>query len=624
MYSPCVVIIALLWPVMEIACDAAPLLDETLIVECTITVQGNSVQVRVLPDDKDDRRFYYIPPQPFVETRQVNVVGREQTRPVFHITKFQERGAIDDKQFVQGSIVEFALSLELPPIAINDLRREVRRESKERGIKIPDDRGIEVLPIPIRNAYVQLFAPQDDDGAGLRLTTAGRETLLAPPHVGGTVPFSMSLTKTETGLFTALMSSTGLPMTFTLEHEAVAPVAGYSVHLNWENIRKFFVNGADRHAMPGMWVVTTWVQENEIGKRTNQVENALKQLVLALVNSDCIHFTSGGKKLNTGIPENLNAASLALQVIYKEVFGRPVTPHRYINGFVESTGDQANGFSIANEIPLDEKRALKLQATKATIDFETPNRVQVPATVKGFLSISQFIDRVEVEQELDGKRPVEDDDLLRRFISYPDSNQWQAAYFLLPTTMPAEQLGLSQVTLVLTVTEGSTDLESTTVSWKDGVWRGKDGQPARRVPFSLQTLKLETAKFRVETTIRTKDDTFEETKIVSMFSGVLSAGFSLENIEVVEIDAGSLTFDDGLVSVDVEVIPPQRNHRIVRRKLTKDSPRAFVILQTEEKLRYRVKAKFRYQNKTTRRRSSVDWKYNNVEQFDHVLDLDES
>lgn len=621
---------------------ASPSLDEKDRFSATIIIKGQRVVVPLLRDHEDKAKFYYIPPKPFLETRMTKVGKETVELPVFNLLKYQLPDPQNAQKILEGGIMQFSVSLALPsdvtePVdggkamsAIDQIKKVI---SENANIKIVGPEGprtlaveeIDVAPVPISSSQVNFYAPQGSPDAGGFLAAGGRQDGIAPVYVEQSMPYSVSLQRNGVDVFSALLTSqTGLPVVYTLEHEAITPPIGFEIEVHWEQIRSHF-SSSSNYSYQKEWSGIFYAGKEEVNQSSANIINYLK-------SNKCVTIkVEGGEAMPAA--DLMKYAQPVLDKIYEEVFGKmpappAVDPATALPAKADSAA-AAGWFGGSNSVSnLSSKRVEELMQTDARVNMTIQNHVKVKTVVGGFISVADYIqDRQAVQDALNNPKNASkvNDDKFNQMVTFVTAGQWDSAYFILPNVSVNKSMNIDQIDMEVRERDMKGEVapgDIRYVKWSPkgtgiGSWTDKQGTDRQSIPFGLLGWRRsmgakynERLGFEIKTTVRTPDGDLVDTQTIPVFTGDTPVSSPLANIKAVTVRGNLLPFEKGEAKLLIAMVRLTSGDLVIEKEISKASPEATFLLAAPQGLEYSLDMKFICENSEVGEDGQFEWKNN--------------
>lgn len=181
-----------------------------------VTINGTKEVVTVIRDALDANQWFYIPSRP-------RVVIRDK-EPVFALVKYQAQDPTNRSKLLQGGIVQFSVTMSLPPEAIDQIEAKI-------ASKLPaGSPPVKLTALPFNDCKVELLTPK-----GEFLAETSEAKSITTTFGSSEVPFQIQLTTLGADVYQDLCEgNTGLPVIVTYKYPAVTPETQATAEINFE------------------------------------------------------------------------------------------------------------------------------------------------------------------------------------------------------------------------------------------------------------------------------------------------------------------------------------------------------------------------------------------------------
>lgn len=484
----------------------ASLASEHTINEIKVKVGGVDETFTVMRDASQSAQWYYVPDRPrLFERRMANGI-----EPEFTLLRYQRPDPADPQRLIQGGILQFAATLALPPEAVEQLRAEIaRRKGGSAG-------DIRLAALPFKSAEVAIYSPGGTDPSSKMLVTGVQGTGIAPVFATQKMVFSLTLTDIGADALDRLVQvNTGLPVAVIFTYNGLTPPAGFEVNVDWDQTYSHYSRDEKFRASASYF-----------GLFGASYESQAQSIYNTLVENKCltIKLTTGESVTSKQLQEHL---APILKRINDEMLERFRPPAEV--AAAQASAPTAKGFFGSAGYSSAMKRAENVKRGSERIVYTQQDLVERKTIAAGFIGIGAYPQSVR-------------DALVT---SVPAESVFRSAYFVLPSTANAEELGIREITLEMALRADGTDRSVQSVQWTaDRGWRDVRNNARSAMVFPLLGLPAQVPiKFRSKLTVLTRQDRLVHESLADATSGdVRIGGLDRSSLDVVQIDASGLSF----------------------------------------------------------------------------------
>lgn len=477
-------------------------------------------------------KWYYMPR----DLRLSHTVVNGEEIPDFSLVKYSTVDTDNPEGEVDGGILQFSAITGLSPREKNELEQAVKQHTGDSTATITSPRFEKAI------AYVTSEA----DGTFISSVTGSRSGI-APNYSNQKMWFQLDLTRMGTDNYSHMTEkgNGGVIVVAEYHFRGKPPKANFNVTVDWDKLYRFYSENTKSGSEAGFNLFG-------FGIGTSESKNYSK-MHTTLVNNEIITISQNAT-LEIA-PELLNAY---MAPIYDQ-----------INSEVMSAAtDSAENPNPANaKNPLKKSWLQQLASIrggaksgtnssivdvnhrntgKKTFNFEASTEIEVPHPVSGNIGINNYPDSVK-----------------ERLISVVPRFEWTRAYYQLPPVGDSDDIGISQVDMEVSLTDGSSVKERQVASWRpQSGWTDMRGRARNSLNFPLLALEasgfdLESAQFHSKTHVSYKRNVLVVEGYQSAVHGGTPATKPWAGIDVVSVVGSSLTWSklepdySDLISVSV-------------------------------------------------------------------------
>lgn len=376
------------------AFSQASLASEDIIDEVPINNQGIEEKFTLVRDARARNQWYYVPNMPRVFEKVVNGVKE----PEFSLTKYQFMHPQKPDQVLEGGILQFSSTLQIPDAASNMLRQYI--ESKYNS-----QVAIRLSPLPIKGATVALYAPGDVNlSDSCRLISSNIwGNGIAPTFTSQKMAFSMSLSAIGSDVMQKITDgNSGIPMAVIFSYNGLTPKAGFKVKVDWDRTYSHYSNNKEIRSSAsyyGLFGASYSRSSQDIAN--NLIAN--KCIEIEVISGENFNMTDIDKYLQP-ILARINSELLAdftpTPQIDPAVAKEPTASGKFFSA----------GYSVAMKHNTNQKHGSE------TIDMSVQQIIERKTIASGFIGINSY-----------------SDDIKRKLIEIVPELSFKKAYLILPT-----------------------------------------------------------------------------------------------------------------------------------------------------------------------------------------------
>ena len=550
--------LGLVVPPSKVAHAQASLAAEDIIDEVPVKLGNETKGYTVIRDALRPEQWYYAPKEPRLSEVLIN--GRRE--PEFDLVRYQFKDPADPEKLAEGGFLQFAMTLSVPPEAIQQLKASIAAQTKAK----PET--IRLAALPFKSATANLYIPK----SGLLVASEPVGPGIAPTFSTQKMAYSMSLTKIGSDVYDTLANgTTGLLAGVEFTYTGLTPPVGFTVTVDWDQAYTFYSKDEKIRAQLG---IGSWLGAKAQVDRNKLVETLKQNKVIEI---DEIDNPDNGAKYLEMILSRINSELLEQMKppdkVPEAAAGDP-NPDKSILDRLTGKFYAAGGYSVA----IKDRKVVKKGREKVT--FRSRHLQERKTIATGTLSLGVYADEVR-----------------RSHVRVVPPGPWKSAFFLLPNVGDAQEIGISQVDLELRLRKGN-DTQSTQVAvWKPtGGWSGIGGTaPRSLVAFGLMDLyqkdpTMANVNFETITQITLKNDVLRVTDSLPV-DDQRAIVTPLSAVKVLRLDTTSLSWaglepTSKLVSMMVSVRAGDRSFntlvkpRLLDSKLAPPAPVNWIMPRT--------------------------------------------
>ncbi|NUM35756.1 MAG: hypothetical protein HUU50_14515 [Candidatus Brocadiae bacterium] len=182
-----------------------------------IPLKDENMTVRFVPDIDDDEQYYYFPVRLALATQNF---GNLKNVPMLQFIKYNFD--VRNERLLQGGIIQFGVTMALPPAVLEKAKKALAKEVKKASIKA----GM----IPISSAQVTVLAAEV---AGITGKVLGSGE--AVRHPGAVMPFVIPVTPEGASVYEKMLQGTaGIGLQMTYSYKGMTPKIHCKVTGTWD------------------------------------------------------------------------------------------------------------------------------------------------------------------------------------------------------------------------------------------------------------------------------------------------------------------------------------------------------------------------------------------------------
>ena len=429
----------------------ASLAAEDMIDEVPVVIGGAQESFTVVRDAFRAEQWYYVPDRPRLFERARPDGVRE---PDFTLIRYQFADPDDPEGFVEGGLLQFAMSLALPPEAIPQLKEAIAAHT---GVAV-DQIGLAALPFDATSAH--LYVPE----SGELIASEPQGPGIAPTFATQKIAYSIPLTRIGSDVLDALVTgNTGIAVGVEFTYNGLSPAAGIEVTVDWDQTYEHYSRDrqfAARAGFAGYFGARANVSKQEIYDelvRNRAIEVEITEGAGFGQEEIARYLDPVLNRINQEILEDLKPPE---QVEPAEA-GDPDS-----GGWLDSLKGRLFG-GAGYTVAIKDRRDVR-QGTE-TFSLRSRMHQQRRTIASGFLGIGDY--------------PPE---MQERLVTVVPPGPWRSAFFILPNIGDAEEIGIRQVDLQIRLQQGDASLQTQAVRWTPQAgWTGRTGSERMVVAFGL-------------------------------------------------------------------------------------------------------------------------------------------
>ncbi len=505
----------------------ASLAAEDMIDEIPVTIEGSTDRFTVVRDAVQKEQWYYVPPYPRLSERAGADGARE---PEFTLVRYQAKDPANPEKLLEGGFLQFAMSLAIPPEAIDQLKAAI---AKARNVPAP---SIRLAALPFKSATANLYVPKSGELIASEPIGPG----IAPTFATQKIAYSIALKKLGSDVYDTLANGpTGLGVGVEFTYTGLTPPVGFTVTVDWDQAYSFY-SRQDRleagFAVAGYFGAKANVDKQKLVEQLKQNK---------VIHIDQIDDEGNSAKYLEMVLNRINAEILAAMTPPAAVEEAKAADPGHEKDFLDKLTKSYTG-SVGYSVAIKDRKQVK--SGKEEFRF-TARKLQERKTVAaGFVGI--------------GRYPEE---LRKRLVTVVPPGPWKSAFFVLPNVGDAKEIGISQVDLEIRLRQDGAIRKTQAVQWKPTTgWIGIESPSAPRsvVAFGLMDLyhadpKLSKVDFQTTARITLKNDVLNVSETIPV-DDERAIVTPLSNVKVIHLDATSISWkglapDGKVVSANVTV-----------------------------------------------------------------------
>jgi hypothetical protein len=450
---------------------AEPSLDETLINDHEVTIGAETYKITVLRNAARADHWYYIP----IEPRLVERGSGDTVKPEFALLRYQYPDPTTPQKLIEGGLLQFSVTLDLPAGALDQLRKKVAAAS---GI---DEKRVMLSAIVPKEAEVAVYSPKD----GILIGTGALGQSIAPSFSTQKMAFTLQLTRAGADIYDALTSGqTGVQVGVLMTYTALRPAAKFNVIVDYQQAYKHYSTSVSTRGRAGWGGWFSVRSSADIQKIREELVNSGVLEIDAQAGNDVTY-------------EQLDKYMIPiLERINKEILDTVAPPPKIEPAQTGGSAPKRGLFGGSYAFAMKDYRSVR--RTKETVKLTLSAIVERKTAPSGFVGIGAYPEALRKELVVDVKNV-----------------SWDAAYFMLPAVTDEEEYGLSQVDLLVALRRAGANLETQTMKWMpDRGWFDKDGTARTALAFPLQ------GRIPSGNNLRNAGLTFDTTLIITRGSDV--------------------------------------------------------------------------------------------------------
>ncbi len=200
--------------------------------DLVVKIGSSNEVVTVIRDAIDPDQWFYVPSRPRVVERN--------SEPVFSLVRYQAANAKDRSKLDQGAIVQFSVTMSIPPEAIDQINSKL-------ASKLPAGAKIKLSALPFSECKIDLMKPN-----GEFLGESEEAKTITTTFGSSEVPFQIKLSTLGADVYADLCkNNTGIPVLVTYKYHALTPATQCTAKINYEQAFKHVSSSLDFQAQVG-------------------------------------------------------------------------------------------------------------------------------------------------------------------------------------------------------------------------------------------------------------------------------------------------------------------------------------------------------------------------------------
>ena len=572
---------------------------ENKIDNLVIDIDGKKETFTVVRDFYDENQWYYIPDRPRL--------AMNGDLPQFHLIKYQTNDPKKAEQQIAGGVLQFAIRMSLPAMAIDKLKDAIASSLKQKFPGVKKFLGnfsskIRLSAIPFNSSMVTVYDLEN----GLMMSDAPQQPGIAPTFATQEVPFQLSLSTLGTGVSETLTKKGGgIPVLVTFNYYALTPPCGFSIEVDWDSLyRHFSADGKER------WKIKyAGYMQSDLSLQAKLVKDLIKTTKAIRVTA-----VSGEAFKDEDIDKFMIPV---LTRINNEIFDNTRPPPIADPARIPEEPGQNWFQSIFKSDPMEDfERHVALKAVefrrkgKETFEMTRQMIVERTSCCGGLIGIGHLNE--EAQKEL---------------IEYIPTGNWASAYFNLPAVGDDANLGIKTISLTVSIVDkagnalqGGPPMQSATWSEKTSNWQNR-GETRSTLLFPLAYLydkypkKIEEFRFKTVANIVYKNGRINFTSLEPLFDGEQPVLAALDCVDVVRVYGKNMGFagdepSGELTMADITVSsknPAQTVSGNFMGEAGEENPLLFLVAKESKDTPNPIELKINFQLKNGK---TIAWKHN--------------
>ncbi len=203
------------------------LASEDIIDEIPVTIANVTERFTVVRDAVQKDQWYHVPDHLRLSER----VGAGGARvPEFTVVRYRSKDPTNPET-LEGGFVQFAMSLAIPPEAIDQLKAAI---AKVRNVPAP---SIRLAALPFKSATAHLYVPKSGELIASEPIGSG----IAPTFATQKIAYSIPLKKLGPNVYDSLVNGRpGLSVVVEFTYPGLTPPVGFQVTVDWDQAYSFY------------------------------------------------------------------------------------------------------------------------------------------------------------------------------------------------------------------------------------------------------------------------------------------------------------------------------------------------------------------------------------------------
>jgi hypothetical protein len=537
----------------------ASLAAENQLNDVVINVNGEEDTYTCIQDGRESNQWYYVPNRPRLATK-----GKDKM-PVFHLLKFQAKSPENDKELVEGGILQFSVKLAAPDGAVPQMKAAIGKLKN-----IPPDK-VQIGPLPITSAEVTMYDPDGD-----MLVGAPMKPGIAPAFANQEMPFQVRFNKLGADVYESLVrGGGGLPVSVSYSYNGLTPPMGFTITADWDQTFKHLSTDTKAKADFGS---SFWSVSAEVGVSTTN-EDTLKKMGVTVKKIASADGSSGpsSKELQDVIDPIL--ARIA------ETVAEDFKPFDKVDPAKANTPNPKKAKFFSGGVSFSLKSENKRKRGKETWEWSEQQVIERHSMCGGLIGV--------------GHLPKAQQDKL---VTIMPPGNWASAYYSLPAVGDDPVLGIKQIDITVMPVDKNkkqiTGVKAETGTWKadTGEWQDKKKAAIDYFLFPMQGVYAKyDDKGRAELQYEVKLKISQDKNVLTfvyyepMIDGDVPVSTPMDAIEPFVVNCNWLTFaekgdKEGLAGVSVQVAPkfPNKKYTLTVKSNSENMTPCFLVEKATE------------------------------------------
>jgi hypothetical protein len=484
--------------------DVSLITDDT-IDDVPVTIGGINTTITTIRDANNPKQWYYVPKSPRLV--EIDVEGKH--KPVFHLYRTQFADPSNPGKLIEKGLLQFALTFAVPTEAQTQLRDAIATKTK-----IPKEL-ISLSALRIKSSQVNVWVPEGNDFIAAPISGNG----IAPLFSTQEMAFAIPLTRQGAALYDALAKGTdGVKVQISFTYGGLTSPAGFTVTVDYAQAFKHYSENTKFRAEASYYGLFGASYEKQTQTIREELEN------------------SGAMKVDIKLGEGVTMETVDkyLQPIVKRINDQVLETFRPPDKIdpAVAPGNNKGGYFGSVNYSASVKDISQVKQIKDKIDFSIRQYEERTTNAAGFISVASYSD--EIRNSL--------------FTVVPNQN-WESAFFILPTVGDDPSLAMSSVDLSVTIGDQQKSLPQKTTIWTpNGGWKDPHlNLPVAVVSFPLlgegfTPDRLRAATCKMNWQINSGNQVLKIEQSIKAFDGDLPVVTPTSAVSVVEIDGNDLSW----------------------------------------------------------------------------------